>query len=120
MPCVSASAVDAERKPYHFHLVGDDALPDVANGIKNVLKTKLKLNSPLSESDRRGSQLQFCWTHICHDSLRAGARAGRKAGRWAPHAPRGVGGHTTKLPAAPPRSVSPLMGIEAIPCETIA
>ena len=26
VPGVSASAVDAERKPYHFHLVGDDAL----------------------------------------------------------------------------------------------
>ena len=72
--------MDAERKPYHFHLVGDDALPDVANSIKNVFKTKLKLDSPLSESDRRGSQLQFCWTHICHYSVRAGGSARARAG----------------------------------------
>ena len=64
--------MDAERKPYHFHLVRDDALPDVANSIKNVFKTKLKLDSPLSESDRRGSQLQFCWMRILQFSLPGG------------------------------------------------
>ena len=116
--------MDAERKPYHFHLVGDDALPDVANSIKNVFKTKLKLDSPLSESDRRGSQLQFCWTHICHYSVRAGGSARARAGvrgqkGRGPHAPWGVGGHTTKLLAAPPRSVSPLICIDWIPRETI-
>ena len=116
--------MDAERKPYHFHLVGDDALPDVANSIKNVFKTKLKLDSPLSESDRRGSQLQFCWTHICHYSVRAGGSARARAGVRGQkgeggHAPWGVGGHTTKLLAAPPRSVSPVICIDWIPRETI-
>ena len=83
--------MDAERKPSHFHLVWDDALPDVANSIKKVFKTKLKLDSPLSESDRRGSQLQFCWTHICHDSLRAGVR-GQESGQVGPPRPEGRGG----------------------------
>ena len=73
--CVSASAVDAERKLYHFHMVGDDALPDVANNIKNVFKAKLKLDSPLSESDRRGSQLQFCWTHISREAGQVSSRS---------------------------------------------
>ena len=59
-----------------------------ANGIKNVFNTKLKLNSPLSESDRRGFQLQFCWTHICHDSLRAGVR-GQEGGQVGPPRPSG-------------------------------
>ena len=80
MPDVSASAVDAAGKPHRLNFVGGHALPDVANGIKNMFKTKLKLDSPLSESDRRGSQLQFCWTHICHYSVRAGGSARARAG----------------------------------------
>ena len=42
--------------------------------IENVLKTKLKLDSPLSESDRKGSQLQFCWMCILQFSLPGGRR----------------------------------------------
>ena len=91
VPDVSASAVDAAGKPHRFNFVGGHALADVANGIKNVFKTKLKLNSPLSESDKRGFQLQFCWTHICPDSLRAGAR-GQEGGQVGPPRPEGRGG----------------------------
>ena len=64
VPGVSASAVDAALKPYHFTVGGDDALPDIANSTKNVFKMKLKLNSFLFQSDRRGFQLQFNLTSI--------------------------------------------------------
>ena len=46
-----------------------------------MFKTKLNLNSPLSESDRRGFQVQFCWIQICHRSLRADRRVGHAGGR---------------------------------------